>query len=167
MILITLPIIIYVSTSSIIEQYTNEPIKHEFEEKTIKLYDIPLAIIIIILIMLTSGVFKYQMLGIGSNSMQPKINKGDAVIIKKVKEENEIKKGDIIAYKTNDKIIIHRLVEITTEDNEKRYITKGDANNAEDNVEIKLKNIKGKVIVKIPYISYPSVFISELFSQKG
>ena len=167
MILITLPIIIYVSTSSIIEQYTNEPIKHEFEEKTIKLYDIPLAIIIIILIMLTSGVFKYQMLGIGSNSMQPKINKGDAVIIKKVKEENEIKKGDIIAYKTNDKIIIHRLVEITTKDNEKRYITKGDANNAEDNVEIKLKNIKGKVIVKIPYISYPSVFISELFSQKG
>ena len=41
--------------------------------------------------------------------MQPKINKGDAVIIKKVKEENEIKKGDIIAYKTNDRIIIHRI----------------------------------------------------------
>ena len=51
--------------------------------------------------------------------------------------------------------------------NEKIYTTKGDANNTEDNVEIKVKNIKGKVIVKIPYISYPSVFISELISQKG
>lgn len=167
MILITLPIIIYVSTSSIIEQYSIEPVKHDFEESKLKLYDIPLTIIIITLILLTSGVFKYQMLGIGSNSMQPKISKGDAVIIKKIKKENEIKKGDIIAYKTSDRIIIHRLVKITTKDNEKIYITKGDANNTEDNVEIKLKNIKGKVIVKIPYISYPSVFISELISQKG
>ena len=167
MILITLPIMIYISTSSIIEQYTNEPIKHEFEEKSIKLYDIPLAIIILVPMLLISGVFKYQMFGIGSNSMQPKISRGDAVIIKKIKTEKEIKKGDIIAYKTSDRIIIHRIVKTKTKNNEKIYTTKGDANNTEDNVEIKLKNIKGKVIVKIPYISYPSVFISELFSQKG
>ncbi len=167
MILITLPIMIYISTSSIVEQYSRKQIKHEFKEKSIKFYDIPLAIIILVPILLTSGVFKYQMLGIGSNSMQPKISRGDAVIIKKIKTEKEIKKGDIIAYKTSDRIIIHRIVKIKTKNNEKIYTTKGDANNTEDNVEIKVKNIKGKVIVKIPYISYPSVFISELISQKG
>jgi len=137
---------IYISTSSIVEQYSRKQIKHEFKEKSIKFYDIPLAIIILVLILLTSGVFKYQMLGIGSNSMQPKISRGDAVIIKKIKTEKEIKKGDIIAYKTSDKIIIHRIVKIKTKNNEKIYTTKGDANNTEDNVEIKVKNIKAMSI---------------------
>ena len=107
------------------------------------------------------------MFGVGSNSMKPQISKGDAVIIKKITKDEEIKKGDIIAYKRDNKIIIHRLVKIKTKNNKKIYITKGDANNSEDNIEIKIKNIKGKVIVKIPYIAYPSVFISELISQKG
>lgn len=167
MILITLPIMIYISTSSIVEQYNKEPIEHDFQEKTFKLYDIPITIILIVMIMLISGVFKYQMFGVGSNSMKPQISKGDAVIIKKITKDEEIKKGDIIAYKRDNKIIIHRLVKIKTKNNKKIYITKGDANNSEDNIEIKIKNIKGKVVVKIPYIAYPSVFISELISQKG
>lgn len=167
MILITLPTMIYISTSSIVEQYNKEQIEHDFQEKTFKLYDIPVAIILLVIIMLVSGVFKYQMLGVGSNSMKPQISKGDAVIIKKITRDEEIKKGDIIVYKSDNKIIIHRLVKIKTEDNEKIYVAKGDANNSEDNIEIKIKDIKGKVIVKIPYIAYPSIFMSELFSQKG
>ncbi len=167
MILITLPIMIYISASSIVEQYNKEPIEHDFQEKTFKLYDIPVTIMLLVIIILISGAFKYQMLGVGSSSMKPQISKGDAVIIQKITKDEEIKKGDIIAYKRDNEIIIHRLVKIKTKNNEKIYITKGDANNSEDNVEIKIKNIKGKVIVKIPYVAYPSVFMSELISQKG
>lgn len=41
--------------------------------------------------------------------------------------------GDIIAYRTSDKIIVtHRIVSITSEEGELRFVTRGDANNVND-----------------------------------
>ena len=96
--------------------------------------------------------------------MTGKINKGDAVIVMKVKSEKDFKKGDIITYEYNGKTIVHRLVEIKEENGKKKYITKGDANITEDNVDLYIDDIKGVVKLRFPYIAYPSILLSELFS---
>ncbi len=86
-----------------------------------------------------------------SGSMKPKINVNDMIVVKKVKEE-EIKKNDVIAFNDSDKIITHRIVDITVADGKNFYVTKGDANNKEDDYDITYDNIEGKLVYTIPKI---------------
>lgn len=80
-----------------------------------------------------------------SGSMEPTLHIEDYIIIKK---SNEYKIGDIIIYKNeNSPLIIHRIVQI----NGNQIITKGDANNLNDEPILK-EQIKGKYICKINYI---------------
>lgn len=87
---------------------------------------------------------------IKTNSMEPSIENGDVVITKKVPEE-KIQVGDIITFKQDADIITHRISRIE-EENEKKYITKGDNNNIEDSSKITYQEIKGKEIITIPYL---------------
>ena len=87
---------------------------------------------------------------IKTNSMEPSIKNGDVVITKKVPEE-KIQVGDIITFKQDADIITHRISRIE-EENEKKYITKGDNNNIEESSKITYKEIKGKEIITIPYL---------------
>lgn len=87
---------------------------------------------------------------IKTNSMEPSIENGDVVITKKVPEE-KIQVGDIITFKQDADIITHRISRIE-EENEKKYITKGDNNNVEDSSKITYQEIKGKEIITIPYL---------------
>jgi len=115
-----------------------------------------------ILIYFTSGYFKYYIIAIGSGSMMPDINIGDVVILNQKYNLDKLEIGDIIAYEYEKKIIVHRLMKIDKHNNKKYYYTKGDANNAIDNYIIYEDTIKGKVVYKIPYIGYPTVWLSEL-----
>ena len=96
--------------------------------------------------------------------MTGSLNKGDAVIACKVKEEN-IQSNDIIVFQTGDKILIHRVVEIENINGVNHYRTKGDVNGTRDNVDITMDKIYGKVYLRIPYIATTSVWLSE-FMQK-
>ena len=53
------------------------------------------------------------------------------------------------------------------EDENVYYYTKGDANNIEDDVKLEFKDLKGKVLVVIPYVGYPNVLISEYRSRNN
>lgn len=167
MILIALPSIIYISAFSYIDERKKQ-VEYFFENDRFTVWDIPIIAAILILAALVSGFFPHVLIGVGSDSMKPAINKGDAVILKKVSNENQLKKHDIIAYynEEKNKIIIHRIEEISTTNGKTSYVTKGDANNSADMNVVFLKQIKGKVKVKIPYIAYPTVWISEYFSKK-
>ena len=101
------------------------------------------------------------MIGIGSQSMMPTINKGDAVILRKVSKNNHLKKGDIIAFKRANKIVVHRINEVTKNGGDRVYVTKGDANNGVDSTVVYPKQVKGVFRVKIPFIAYPTVWLSE------
>lgn len=114
------------------------------------------------LIYYTSGYFKYYIIAIGSGSMMPVIFKGDVVVLNQKYDINKLEVGDIIAYEYEKKIIVHRLDKIDKFNNERYFYTKGDANNAIDNYIIYESMIKGKVIYKIPYIGYPTIWLSEL-----
>ena len=113
-----------------------------------------LLIVFTILVILTSGLFRYQALVVASDSMVPAINKGDIVIIDKKRDYYQI--DDIIAFKNTDKIIIHRIVKI-----ENFYKTKGDNNSMIDNWNVTDDDIIGLVRFKIRYLGYPTIFLNK------
>ena len=122
-----------------------------------------LCIFVIIIITLISGFFKYTMSSIASNSMYPTLQKGDAIIIKQLtdKEKKKIEVGDIIVFQEEGHIITHRVIEIK----EGIYITKGDNNNTKDITKKTKNDIIGLVKIRIPYLGYPSVYISEVLNR--
>lgn len=158
-----LPMVVFIYSSEDVdeEQGTITP---EFKEKRSKFVKVPIYIIIFILIALISRIFPIFMIGIGSESMTGAVNKGDSVIACKVKEKN-IQVNDIIVFQTQDKILIHRVVEIENINGINYFRTKGDANGTRDNINTTIDKIYGKVYLKIPYIAYPSVYLTE-FMQK-
>ena len=120
-------------------------------------------IIVGILVYLTSGYFHYWAIAIASGSMSPKINKGDVVIIEKIEDNfDNLKKGNIIAFKYENIVVVHRIIKIVNEDDEYYFYTKGDANVKEDNFAITEDMIIGIVNHKIPFIGKPTVWLNEL-----
>ena len=131
----------------------------EFQEKKSKIIKIPIYVTIFLFIALISRVFPIFMIGIGSESMTNAINKGDGVIACKIKEEN-IQVNDVIVFQAQDKILVHRVIEIENKNGRRHYKTKGDANGTPDNIDVTIDKIQGKVYLKIPYIAYPSVYLT-------
>ncbi|MBR3049512.1 MAG: signal peptidase I [Bacilli bacterium] len=160
MIGILLPFVLYLYCSRAINEHYNG-VEFEVQKSIFKWVDIPIIAFILIVVSLVSGIFPFYLVGIATGSMTPKINKGDAVFVHKIKKSQDIKIGDVIVYTDSGKNIVHRLVRIEKKKKKRYYITKGDANNTEDKVLIKFKDIKGVVIFKIPAIAYPSILIEE------
>ncbi len=87
-----------------------------------------------------------------SGSMRPEIDINDVVIVKEV-PETEINVGDVISFNTDGEIVTHRIIAIEKgQYNKNLYITKGDANNVEDEEKITYEDIEGKYINKIPKV---------------
>lgn len=116
-----------------------------------------------------SGNYKSPLLSayvIASPSMVPTIKVNDAVIIKRVNNDN-LQVGDIITFANDDLnvngyTITHRIVgKEQTSNGEYIYYTKGDNNNREDNGIVKKEDIYGKVILKIPKIGFIQNFITK------
>lgn len=89
--------------------------------------------------------------------MQPVLEKGSLLF---VKEKTKYGKGDIVtfpaAYNGEIVCVTHRIVDQVRE---KVYITKGDANKAEDRGCVKEKQIKGIVTGYIPCYGYICAYI--------
>ena len=81
--------------------------------------------------------------------MEPTFYKDDLVIVQKCKIK-ELKKGDIITFRQNDRIISHRIFGITKDEEEVKFITKGDNNEVYDKNFVSMQDIYGKVLVSIP-----------------
>ena len=103
----------------------------KYQKKKYSIVNFILIILMISITMLVSCNFKYGVLVIGSESMTGTINKGDIVFFEKYNNQ-KVKKGDIILFKSDKRIIVHRVVETKNINDEKRYYTKGDANKVND-----------------------------------
>ena len=162
-----LPILILFKVRKIVNKYSDEDkeIDRNYKKSAIILLITPI-ILTIIIIYFVSGYFKYYALAIASGSMNPIFDRGSVVITEQVNEKydnyNKLKEGEIIAFKTEKNIVVHRLIRIVNTDNEVYYYTKGDANEEEDDYLIKKENIIGIVRFRIPYIGYPTVWFSEI-----
>ena len=91
-----------------------------------------------------------------SGSMETEIYPGDIAV---TKEEGNFQKGDIIAFKENNIVITHRIVEVINEDGNIKYITKGDNNNAEDRGFVLPEQVEGVFKFRIPRLGNFAIFI--------
>ncbi len=126
---------------------------------------IPFVIVLVVLVCFISGTFKYQPIAVLSNSMLPTFARGDAVIMKKIdkKDLKKLKKGTILYYSKEGRLVVHRIVSVKhTDDGKVEVTTKGDNNNANDPWVITEDDMIGTVSFMIPYIGYPSVWVNEL-----
>ena len=99
----------------------------------------------------TPSFFGIKTYSIISGSMEPTIHTGDIVIAKETNKEN-LQIGDIISFRLGQSVVTHRIIGIEETENGEVYTTKGDKNNTEDKVEIKIDLIEGKVIGRIPFM---------------
>ena len=83
------------------------------------------------------------------------------MFVKKV-NPNELKVGDIIAFRDSEDIVTtHRIVDIETKDNKLCFVTKGDANNANDDGIVYSNMVEGKYQTKIAKVGNAILFIQE------
>ncbi len=81
-----------------------------------------------------------------TGSMDPEIKAKDLIFLKEVDPDTLKAKEDIICFVKDGEFITHRISRIETVDGEKRFYTKGDANNAEDKGYVIASQIQGKVV---------------------
>lgn len=93
-----------------------------------------------------------------SGSMEPEIMTGDMVLVKNTNAEN-LQKGDVIAYRSGEAVITHRIIEVTTENGEVRYVTQGDANDSPDQTTVMPSAVEGIYRNRIPGMGKAAMFM--------
>ncbi|MGN0967300.1 MAG: signal peptidase I [Candidatus Coprovivens sp.] len=159
---ICLPYLVYLYTSRKIKEYENGT-EIILAKSLYKSTDLIIYGIIAIIFILVSGVLPIYMMGIGSGSMEPIIYKGDAIVLTKVNKDTELELEDIIAYEDENEIIVHRIIQINDDNT---YVTKGDNNTTRDPLDVKHSTVKGKVLFRIPYLAYPSIWFSDMLERE-
>ena len=78
-------------------------------------------------------------------SMYPSIKSGSVIFIEPFKQGAVPVTGEIIAWKRDSGIVVHRLISIYRQKNQKYYVTRGDSSLAEDE-PVLFEQIAGKVV---------------------
>lgn len=105
-----------------------------------------------------------------SQSMHPALERGDMLVLQGV-PTSELRAGpggDIIVYvcpaseprcPQGNKLIVHRIYAINQDGT---FTSKGDNNPGPDTWRIEPSWIRGKMILRIPYLGYPRILISDV-----
>ena len=105
------------------------------------------------------GVFPMIVL---TDSMYPEIAAGDLIICNTA-EPDEIQVGDVISFfdpmGSGTSVVTHRVLEIVEEEDVLSYRTKGDNNNAEDQVLVPQENLVGIYRIRIPGLGNVAMFM--------
>ena len=157
---IIVPFIIFSMINRTVIQ--EEKARKIIRKNNIIVFSIPLVIASCILVILVSGIFDLRLVAIASNSMDKTFSRGDAVLIRYA-SPSEIEVGDVMAFKHNNVIVTHRVVNIDKKnDYDISFRTKGDANDNIDGYIVKGEEVIGKINIVVKYIGYPTVLINEI-----
>ena len=127
---------------------------------------IPFTMLLVVLIWFTLGAFPIKPVGIATGSMYPDICVGDVAVMREINPE-KIKIGDVIGYKLNETTIVHRVVNISRNTDLSIVITtKGDNNHFEDTEPVRAEQVVGKVMFKIKYLAYPTIWLHSLYAGR-
>jgi len=107
------------------------------------------AIGVVVLIWFTLGLMPVYPTVVAGGSMSPTMEYGDLVISLKT-EASGVVVGDVIDFHTDNGNVIHRVVGHAGDELEEGFITRGDANPAEDLSPVVPSQLRGKVIAVIP-----------------
>lgn len=121
-------------------------------------------IIMVLVVMLVSNQFYFGALVIATGSMTGELNKGDVAIFERY-EDQFLGEGQVIVFEKDGSMIVHRIVDIEVINENKRYYTKGDANDENDAGFITDSDIVGLVNHKVPYFGFPTLWLRSLFKR--
>lgn len=118
-----------------------------------------LCLVAIVLFLAATAVgprFGWHVTMVGGGSMEPAIATGSAAVVQPVNAQN-IAVGDVISFAPPSApaaATIHRVVDVIAEDGALLFRTQGDANNAPDPYLVPAQNVKGRVMLAVPYVGY-------------
>ena len=104
----------------------------------------------------------YDVYNVVSGSMEPTIPIGSIIYVKDT-DPADIKSGDIIAFKSGDSVIMHRVKENKVV--EGTFVTKGDANEAEDMNKVPYDDLIGIVVRHIPILGQLLILFGSTFGR--
>ena len=120
--------------------------------------------IVIAVAAVISCQFRFGALVIATESMTGEINKGDMVLYERY-DGQQIKEGQVIVFTQHESRIVHRVVRIDNIDGERRFYTKGDANEDLDEGYRVEGDIVGLTDIKISFIGYPTLWLREIMNK--
>jgi signal peptidase len=97
----------------------------------------------------------YQPIVVTSGSMEPSIRTAD-VVITSASDGEDLEVGAVINFDVGDSDTLHRIIEVTDEG----YRTAGDANRVDDSTLVTPEQINGIGTVVVPFVGYPSLWLS-------
>jgi len=122
------------------------------------------AIVSVLIIWFSLGLFPIHPTMVAGGSMRPFMDVGDVAIVEKATAD-VIREGDIIQFREEKVTVMHRVVDIIKESGDLRFfVTKGDANNAPDLAPVVPEQVIGKVTHKIPKIGWVAIVVKGLFT---
>jgi signal peptidase I len=124
---------------------------------------IAIAVVALLLLWSNAGLLGFQPSIIASGSMQPNLNVGDMAIVVS-SNPADINVGDIIQYQEESQSVIHRVIDKYQEQGQTYFITKGDANNAQDPKPVSENQVIGKASFIIPKLGWASIGLKEATS---
>lgn len=129
-------------------------------KKVINILSTLLSSLLVILALLLAGVrlFGLSPYVVLSGSMSPVYPVGSLIYVKQISPE-DVKEGDPITFFVADDSMTatHRVIQIDTQN--KRFYTKGDANEAADGAPVHFDDLTGTPIFCIPVLGYISSFV--------
>lgn len=97
-----------------------------------------------------------------TDSMYPEIESGDLIICNTVEAE-DVQVEDVISFYdpmgNGTSVVTHRVLEIVEEDGQLSFRTKGDNNNAEDQVLVPADSLIGIYQTRIPKVGHVAMFM--------
>lgn len=97
-----------------------------------------------------------------TGSMAPAFDPGDVVIVKPTETEN-LQIGEVITFQAesgNPELTTHRITGFVVTSAGPQYITRGDANGADDPAPVKPEQIRGTVWYSVPYVGHAAVWFA-------
>ena len=91
----------------------------------------------------------YEIYNVVSGSMAPAIPVGSVILVSPAAPE-QVREGDVIAFRSGGAVIAHRVVRSAAADGE--FVTKGDANETEDFNTVPYADLLGKVVIHVPVL---------------
>ena len=135
----------------------------QMSKKMKKIWDTATTVLVVLVVifaifLMGSRLVGLQVFNVISGSMEPTYSVGDLLYVKTV-DPDSVKVGDPITFVLNEDLVVatHRVVEIDSEN--RRFTTKGDANESEDANPVHFNNLIGVPVFSIPLLGYVSAYI--------
>jgi len=128
--------------------------RHIFEKKHAILL---LAAIIVVLFVAIAALSGWQVDTVLSGSMEPAIPVGGVVVICPVSPD-EVQAGDVITFRSGGYLVTHRVTAVV-EGSPTRFVTRGDANEDVDAVQVEAEDVVGRVCCTLPFLGYLAAFV--------